>query len=295
VDRLAYSCSYDRQHNVRPRRNIRMALQHGVQHTRTQRYHMHGTHSTKYIVEYFEMDQTEPYKCVKKLVDKAIKATIRKAKARDRTRKWHENNKSYSISSQRDYRKQNSHALSTKASIRHDKERATRLEQMKIYRETDSSREKRSNNSKKRRATDPLFRLAERARSAINNMKARGKGSKKDTDKTFKLIGKSVDELHSHLLNQLRPEDNRKIKLYQVDHIFPIASFANTAEPTQRAMHYSNLQLLTAEENLDKRAKLPTKAMAARVDPSSWPTGITLEMLPERYDGWATSLRMKCL
>ena len=57
-------------------------------------------------------------------------------------------------------------------------------------------------------------------------------------------------------------------------------------------MHYSNLQLLTAEENAFKRGRLPTKAMAARVDRSCWPDGITEDMLPDIYPGWRTPLRM---
>ena len=57
-------------------------------------------------------------------------------------------------------------------------------------------------------------------------------------------------------------------------------------------MNWSNLQPLTAAENIDKRDKLPTKAMAASVDPSCWPDGINMDDLPEIYPGWATPLRM---
>jgi hypothetical protein len=57
-------------------------------------------------------------------------------------------------------------------------------------------------------------------------------------------------------------------------------------------MHWSNYQPLTNFENAQKSNKLPTKAMADKVDRSCWPDGITMDKLPDRYDGWATGLRM---
>ena len=77
-----------------------------------------------------------------------------------------------------------------------------------------------------------------------------------------------------------------------MDHIFPIASYKDTENKMKKLMNYTNLQVLTPGENLDKRAKLPTKAMASKVDPSCWPDGITWDMLPDIYPGWATPLRM---
>ena len=59
-----------------------------------------------------------------------------------------------------------------------------------------------------------------------------------------------------------------------------------------KVMNITNLQPLTKEENRQKWDKLPTKAMAAKVDRSCWPDGVTEDMLPDKYDGWATPLRM---
>ncbi len=67
----------------------------------------------------------------------------------------------------------------------------------------------------------------------------------------------------------------------------------SSLEGQKRAMHFSNLQPLTADENGDKSDKLPTKAMAAKVERWAWPPGITEDMLPDIYDGWATPLRMR--
>ena len=79
----------------------------------------------------------------------------------------------------------------------------------------------------------------------------------------------------------------------EVDHVFPLDIYDLAFESTQyKAMHWSNLQPLTRAENANKKSKLPTKAMAARVDPACWPDGVTMDMLPDIYPGWATPLRM---
>ena len=60
----------------------------------------------------------------------------------------------------------------------------------------------------------------------------------------------------------------------------------------EKAMNFTNMQPLTKYENEIKLNKLPTKAMAAKVNPDCWPDGITIDMLPDIYPGWATPLRM---
>jgi len=57
-------------------------------------------------------------------------------------------------------------------------------------------------------------------------------------------------------------------------------------------MHWSNYQLITTAENRTKNDRLPTKAMAAKVERWAWPPGITEDMLPDIYPGWSTPLRM---
>lgn len=58
-------------------------------------------------------------------------------------------------------------------------------------------------------------------------------------------------------------------------------------------MHFSNLWPLTKEENNEKNGRMPTKAMAAQVQRWAWPPGITEDMLPDIYDGWATPLHKR--
>ena len=66
----------------------------------------------------------------------------------------------------------------------------------------------------------------------------------------------------------------------------------NIADPGEqrKAMHYSNLQPLSVQGNKDKGDKLPTKAMAAKVERWAWPVGVTEEDLPDQYVGWRSPL-----
>lgn len=161
--------------------------------------------------------------------------------------------------------------------------RPSRLAKMALYRRENRKEVNRRSYEcqKKRRLTDPSYVAACRLRSRIGNF-LRNKGMDKDSS-TFQMIGCTSEELSRHL----GIGDNLAGR--HIDHVFPLAKFAGEK---WKVNHYSNLQLLTREENLDKSDKLPTKAMAAKVDRDKWPPGITEDMLPDIYPGWATPLRM---
>lgn len=109
---------------------------------------------------------------------------------------------------------------------------------------------------------------------------------------TAKLVGCSRLELKAHIEKQLIGEET--IEAVHLDHIFPISMYMlDNAEKQKRACHFSNLQPLPEMANKSKRDKLPTKAMAAKVARWAWPDGVTEDMLPDIYDGWATPLRMR--
>ena len=107
-------------------------------------------------------------------------------------------------------------------------------------------------------------------------------------DSTEKLLNCSWEVFATHLKSMRDDFED-----CEIDHIFPMSIYKLENETQQRrCMHYTNLQPLTLSENRNKSAKLPTKAMAAKVDRSCWPDGITEDMLPDIYPGWATPLRM---
>ena len=135
---------------------------------------------------------------------------------------------------------------------------------------------------KMRRLNDREYAIKDRMRSRLRNALLR-----KGVDKTLatsETVGCSGTLLMQHL--NLSDGD-------EVDHIFPFELY-NLEEEHQQKMvgNYMNLQALTPCENNDKSKKLPTKAMAAKVDPACWPDGITMDMLPDIYPGWRTPLRM---
>jgi len=79
----------------------------------------------------------------------------------------------------------------------------------------------------------------------------------------------------------------------ELDHIFPLNRYDVSDVVQQMSVaHFTNMQPLKQPENRNKSDKLPTKAMAAKVDRDKWPPGITEDMLPDIYPGWATALRM---
>jgi hypothetical protein len=143
--------------------------------------------------------------------------------------------------------------------------------------------------NKERKKTDIGFKSVHNLRTRLRcALRARNENSAKCA-RTMNLIGTSREKLGSHLQSTL---DGRTGKL-NIDHVFPFYSY-DMKDPASQwlVMNWSNTQLLTQEENYQKHTKLPTKAMAAKVERNKWPPGITEDMLPDIYPGWATPLRM---
>jgi len=92
-----------------------------------------------------------------------------------------------------------------------------------------------------RRKTDSLYRLTRDIRTLICNS-FKNKGYSKNT-KTANILGCSFEELQSHL--------GEKTSNDHTDHIIPL-TWGNTEEEIYTLNHYSNLQILTAEENIAK-------------------------------------------
>jgi hypothetical protein len=146
--------------------------------------------------------------------------------------------------------------------------------------------------ARERKQTDPAYASRCRVRSRINSWlklsHPLGKLGKSAT--TFKMVGCTQVDFYDHLRQQ-RSEFNPST--HEIDHIFPLYSY-NIIDNVQQlhATHFSNSQPLCISENRWKSNKLPTKAMAVKVDRDKWPPGITEDMLPDIYPGWATPLRM---
>lgn len=155
-----------------------------------------------------------------------------------------------------------------------------------------NNRENRPRINKRKRErlkNDKQYAVTCRLRSRLANF-VRDKGYKKNST-TMKLIGKSYSETTRHLNMQLRGDES--ILDMEIDHIFPMSMYnLKHLKEQKRCMNFSNLQPLSHKENFDKLDKLPTKAMASKVEAWAWPPGVTEDMLPDIYDCWATPLRM---
>lgn len=137
---------------------------------------------------------------------------------------------------------------------------------------------------RERRQTDKAYNMACRVRSRFTNfMNQKGK-SKAET--TFSLVGCTRSEFLEYLDSLDGPDE------YHLDHIFPLSSYTVDDQTQYQMMHFSNFQKLTALENIRKSDRLPTKAMAVKVERWAWPAGITSDMLPDKYDDWETATRM---
>jgi len=140
--------------------------------------------------------------------------------------------------------------------------------------------------ARKRRKNDPAYRVERNLRSRLADY-ARTNGIVKGAS-TEKLMQCSFQEFAGRML-LLDPYYSN----CEIDHIFPMSLYDLCSKTVQmQCMHYTNLQPLTITENRTKSKKLPTKAMADRVNRYCWPDGITEDMLLDIYPGWATPLRM---
>ena len=129
----------------------------------------------------------------------------------------------------------------------------------KVYREANKDKIIARNVAyeRKRRESDPLFRLVRNVRCLIFNSIKRGDYSK-DT-KTAKILGCSFEELSKWLdFEKWINED------CHIDHVVPV-SFAETKEEILVLNHYSNLQVLSAEENIKKGNRFILKSNLQRV------------------------------
>ena len=125
----------------------------------------------------------------------------------------------------------------------------------KAYRSNPTNKERKNSNEKRRRKTDPIYKLTHNLRTLLN-MSLRKVGFRKES-RTYQLLGANYETVHQHLAdtavrNYGFYDPNEP---YHIDHIVPCAS-ATTPEELIKLQHYSNLQYLTPEDNLKKSNKL---------------------------------------
>jgi len=113
---------------------------------------------------------------------------------------------------------------------------------------------------KNKRKSDEIYKITENIRSLIRGSFKRLNFSK--NSKTAKIVGCSFEDLKNYLFENVKirypdfkDEDFLEKGKYHIDHIIPL-SLSKTEEDVIKLCHYSNLQLLKAEDNLRKSNKI---------------------------------------
>jgi hypothetical protein len=151
-----------------------------------------------------------------------------------------------------EYQKKNAEHLKKKTNEyrANNRERARRWGK----RYSDANHSKIIDKLRERRRNDPMMRLKDAIRGSIRAYL----GSKKTRrSATFAIVGCTPDFLRGHLERQFR--DGMTWENYgpywHVDHRIPLAS-GNSPEEIMGLSHWTNLQPLTAFENISKGSKL---------------------------------------
>ena len=103
--------------------------------------------------------------------------------------------------------------------------------------------------------TDPVFKMKEQTRNMIRYA-LRSKGHKK-TSATKDILGCDLNDLFPYLTKTWEDRYGQKWhgEPYHIDHITPLAT-ANSKEEIEKLCHYTNLQMLTPEDNMNKSDRL---------------------------------------
>lgn len=130
-------------------------------------------------------------------------------------------------------------------------------DKVKAYREKNKEhiKEITRENKKSKMQNDELYRFSQRVRGCLNKSFKRQNATK--SKHSEELLGCSVpffqDYLKQTFFNAYGYEYDGIEKVH-IDHIIPLAT-AKTVEDVEKLCHYTNLQLLRAEDNLKKGSK----------------------------------------
>jgi len=111
-----------------------------------------------------------------------------------------------------------------------------------------------------KRKTDPIYKLRINIRASIR-MSLKKKGYTKKS-RTLQILGIAYDDFMNYLFHNAKLRYPNFIESdylinhkYHIDHIIPLAT-AKTEDDVLKLCHYTNLQLLTINDNLSKHKRL---------------------------------------
>jgi hypothetical protein len=112
-----------------------------------------------------------------------------------------------------------------------------------------------SDNHKKRRKENPIYKFKCNVRILISGSFKRGKNQFQKKAKTEQILGCTIEEFRSYIENKfIKGMTFENYGEWHLDHIIPLAN-ANTEEKIIKLNHYTNFQPLWAKDNLSKGSK----------------------------------------
>jgi hypothetical protein len=154
---------------------------------------------------------------------------------------------------QRQYRIKNADAIRERRKLY----RAKNAEKIRLAKQKygAENRDKIAKALAERRARNPIARLANSMRRSIRRYLDAGQ---KGEMSSFEIIGCSKDDLRKHLESKFKGGMTWQNygSYWHIDHIVPLIS-AKSPEEVKKLCHWTNLQPLTAFENISKGSKMP--------------------------------------
>lgn len=189
---------------------------------------------TCYGIKKKEWDKKYRIKNFEKLKQKR---SINREKRLEYCKKWHKENKE----KEKEYREKTKEQKAINTKIWYDKNKKKIQEYHKQY--------------KRKARKNELIYMKDRIRNMISHSFRRKNYTKRS--KTYNILGANYDFVWNHLKNTWYINYGTKYngEEYQIDHIVPLAT-AESEEDIIKLCHYSNLQMLTPEDNLKKNARI---------------------------------------
>jgi hypothetical protein len=178
-----------------------------------------------------------------------------------RKKKYNQKNRERLDTTRRTYQEHNKEKIREYHRKYYADNRELKLEKVKRYRQENHQKILLRNQryEQNRKSIDPVFATRRRLKTLIRAT-FRNAGLIKSCG-ALKIIGTSAQEFYDHLKNTFKNNYGREfifgIDNVHIDHIIPMCS-ALTSEDVIKLNHYTNLQLLLADDNLKKGGKLPT-------------------------------------
>jgi hypothetical protein len=179
-------------------------------------------------------------------------------KTRNANAKWYHNNSDKARAKSARWRKNNPERVkfTNKEWVRNNPDKKKAKDARNYRKNIKTIRASQAKYIKKRRATDPYFKMVCNIRSAV------GVALRDNTKSghTVELLGCSIEYLRSYLETLFQSGmtwDNWGKYGWHIDHIIPLSYFdLSDPEQQKRAWHYTNLRPLWATDNLKKNNKI---------------------------------------